>query len=79
MMPASPSVQITAAARQKWPLLAEFATLAVGAKYRSDNIQATMYENLLDVVSQELPLLATGRINAEQFCRVLTEGAAKNK
>jgi raffinose/stachyose/melibiose transport system substrate-binding protein len=79
MMPASSSVQITPAARQKWPLLAEFASLAASAKYRSDNIQATMYENLLDVVSQELPLLATGKINAEQFCRVLTEGAAKNK
>lgn len=78
MVPSSPSVRISAEARQKWPLLAEFMDQAAGAKYRSDNLQATMYANLLDVVSQELPRLAAGNINAEEFCRILTEGAVKN-
>ena len=78
MIPASPNVGISATVRQKWPLLAEFVGLANGAKYRTDNLQATMFPNLLDIVSQELPRLAAGNINAEQFCRILTEGAARN-
>ena len=78
MVPASPTVGITATARQKWPLLAEFLAQANGARYRADNLQATMYTNLLDIVSQELPRLAQGNITPEQFCRILTEGAARN-
>jgi hypothetical protein len=38
-----------------------------------------MYTNLHDIVSQELPRLATGNITPEQFCRFLTEGAARNR
>ena len=79
MVPASPTVGITAVARQKWPLLAEFVNLANGARYRADNLQATMYPNLLDIVSQELPRLAQGNITPTEFCRILTEGAARNR
>lgn len=79
MVPASPTVGITPIARQKWPLLAEFLTLANSAKYRADNLQSTMYPNLLDIVSQELPRLAQGNITPTEFCRILTEGAARNK
>jgi raffinose/stachyose/melibiose transport system substrate-binding protein len=78
MIPASPSVQLSNSARQKWGMLIEFIDMAKGAQYRSDNIQATMYANLLDVVSQELPRLASGGISPEEFCRILTENAAKN-
>jgi raffinose/stachyose/melibiose transport system substrate-binding protein len=78
MVPASPSVGISPAVRQKWPLLAEFLSQANNARYRSDNIQATMFPNLLDIVSQELPRLAAGNITPEQFCRILTEGAGRN-
>ena len=78
MVPASPVVGISPAARQKWPLLAEFIGLVNNAKYRADNLQATMFTNLLDIVSQELPRLAQGNITPEQFCRILTEGAARN-
>jgi len=78
MVPASPSVGVSAAVKQKWPLLAEFLTLANAAKYRSDNLQATMFPNLLDIVSQELPRLAAGNITPEQFCKILTDGAARN-
>jgi raffinose/stachyose/melibiose transport system substrate-binding protein len=79
MVPSSPSVQITALAKQKWGLLASFLDMANAAQYRSDNLQATMYPNLLDVVSQELPRLASGSITPTQFCQILTDGAAKNK
>jgi raffinose/stachyose/melibiose transport system substrate-binding protein len=79
MVPASPTVQVSTAARQKYPLLSEFLEKANTAQLRTDNIQATMYENLLDVVSQELPRLATGNITPAEFCRILTEGAARNK
>jgi len=79
MVPSSPSVQISALAKQKWSLLASFLDMANAAQYRSDNLQATMYPNLLDVVSQELPRLASGSITPAQFCQLLTDGAAKNK
>jgi raffinose/stachyose/melibiose transport system substrate-binding protein len=79
MVPSSPSVEISAAARQKWGLLAEFLNMANSAQYRSDNLQATMYPNLLDIVSQELPRLANGSISPAQFCQILTDGALRNK
>jgi raffinose/stachyose/melibiose transport system substrate-binding protein len=79
MVPSSPTVQISAAAKQKWPLLVDFLNQANEAQFRSDNLQATMYPNLLDIVSQELPRLAAGAITPEDFCQLLTEGAAKNK
>jgi raffinose/stachyose/melibiose transport system substrate-binding protein len=79
MVPSSPTVQITPLAKQKWGLLADFLDQANAAQYRSDNLQATMYPNLLDIVSQELPQLASGTITPERFCQLLTDGAAKNK
>jgi raffinose/stachyose/melibiose transport system substrate-binding protein len=78
MVPASPTVGISSGITQKWPLLAEFLAQANAAQYRSDNLQATMFPNLLDIISQELPRLATGNITPEQFCRILTEGAERN-
>jgi raffinose/stachyose/melibiose transport system substrate-binding protein len=79
MVPSSPTVPIGAAAKQKWPLLVDFLNQANAAQFRSDNLQATMYPNLLDIVSQELPRLASGAITPEQFCQLLTDGAAKNR
>jgi raffinose/stachyose/melibiose transport system substrate-binding protein len=78
MVPASPSVGITPLARQKFPLLAEFLAQASEARFRADNLQSTMFTNLHDIVSQELPRLAQGNITPEQFCRFLTDGAARN-
>ncbi|MDR1894406.1 MAG: extracellular solute-binding protein [Spirochaetales bacterium] len=78
MVPSSPGVPISDQAKQKWPLLVNFLDQANNAQFRSDNLQATMYPNLLDIVSQELPRLAAGSITPEQFCQLLTEGAAKN-
>ncbi|MCL2835072.1 MAG: hypothetical protein FWD78_18030, partial [Treponema sp.] len=79
MVPASPSVGISDAARQKWPMLTDFLNLANGAQYRADNLQSTMFTNLLDIVSQELPRLAQGNSTPQEFCQILTDGANKNK
>lgn len=79
MVPASPTVEITDAAKEKFPLLVEFLNIAEGATLRSDNMQATMYPNLLDIMSQQLPLLAAGSLSPEDFCQILTEGAQKNQ
>lgn len=78
MVPASPTVEITAKAKETYPLLAEFLDQAAAAKVRTDNMQATMFPNLLDVVSQELPRLASSEITPEQYCQILTDAAAKN-
>lgn len=78
MVPASTTVEITDTAKQNFPLLVDFLDLAADASLRTDNLQATMYPNLLDVVSQELPLLASGEIDAAGFCQTLSTEAAKN-
>ena len=76
MVPASNTVELTDTAKDKYPLLAEFLDLATteGEK-RSDTLQATMYANLLDVMSQQLPLLASGELDAKGFCQTLTDAA----
>lgn len=79
MVPASSTVEITETAKQNYPLLVEFLDLAEGATVRTDNLQATMYPNLLDVVSQELPLLASGEMTPTEFCQTLSTEAAKNQ
>lgn len=79
MVPASSTVEITETAKQNYPLLVDFLDLAEGATVRTDNLQATMYPNLLDVVSQELPLLASGEMTPTEFCQTLSTEAAKNQ
>ena len=78
MVPASSTVEVTDEAKSKYPLLVEFLDQAAGAELRSDNMQATMYSNLLDVASQELPRLYSGELDATAFCQALTDAAAKN-
>lgn len=79
MAPASASVEITDTAKQNYPLLVEFLDLVDNAKLSTDNLQATMYPNLLDVVSQDLPLLASGEMTPTEFCQTLSTEAAKNQ
>ena len=79
MVPASDTVKVTDSAAEKYPLLGDFLGQAANASVRSDNMQATMYSNLLDVVSQNLPLLYSGELDAAAFCQTLTDGAAKNQ
>lgn len=78
MVPASSSVEVTDAAKQKYPLLSDFLTIAKAADKRSDNMQSTMYPNLLDVQSQNLPLLFSGEMDPTAYCKALSDAAAKN-
>ncbi len=79
MLPASTQVDITDAAKEAFPLLADFVVALEGADIRTATTQATMYPNLLDIMSLELPNLANGSMTPEQFAQALTDGAAKNK
>lgn len=79
MVPASPKVEITDKAKSKYPLLVDFLDKASKAKLRSDNMQSTMYSNLLDVISQQLPRLYSNEIDAKGFAEALTTAAQKNK
>jgi raffinose/stachyose/melibiose transport system substrate-binding protein len=79
MLPASTQVEITDTAKSNFPLLVEFVTALEGADIRSATTQSTMYPNLLDVMSQELPNLANGSMSPEQFAQALTDAAARNK
>ena len=79
MVPASSTVEVSAEAESKYPLLVDFLDQAAGATVRTDNMQATMFSNLLDVVSQELPRLYSGELDAKSFCQALTDAAAKNQ
>lgn len=79
MLPASTQVEITETAKSNFPLLVEFVTALEGAEIRSATTQSTMYPNLLDVMSQELPNLANGSMSPEQFAQALTDAAARNK
>lgn len=78
MVPASPSVQITDTAKEQYPLLAGFLDKASKATVSTDNMQATIFSNLLDVISQELPRLHSGELDAAGFCQAMTDAAAKN-
>ena len=78
MVPASSTVEVSKEAKDKYPLLVDFLDKAADATVRSDNMQATMYSNLLDVVSQELPRLYSNELTPETFCQALTDAAAKN-
>lgn len=78
MVPASPTVEITDAAKKQYPLLVEFLDKASKATVSTDNMQATMFSNLLDVISQELPRLHSGELDAAGFCQAMTDAAAKN-
>lgn len=79
MLPSSPVVEVTDAAKQNFPLLADFLIAANEVETRSNNFTGNMYPNVKDVVSQQMPALATGDITPEQFAQALTDAAAKNK
>lgn len=78
VVPASPTVDISDETKAKRPLLVDFLNQSSKATVRSDNMQATMFSNLLDVVSRELPRLYSGELDPKAFCQVMTAEAAKN-
>jgi len=79
MLPASPQVEVTDQAKQKFPLLADFLVMANEVETRSNDFTSNMFPNVTDVISQQMPALATGDITPEQFAQALTDAAAKNQ
>lgn len=79
MLPSSPAVEVTDQAKQNFPLLADFLTQANTVETRSNNFTGNMFPNVKDVVSQQMPALASGDITPEQFAQALTDAAAKNQ
>lgn len=79
MVPASSTVELTDAAKKKYPLLVDFLDKASEATIRTDNMQSTMYSNILDVISQELPRLYSNELDGRAFSEALTTAAQKNK
>lgn len=79
MLPSSPVVEVTDQAKQNFPLLADFLIKANEVDSRTNNFTGNMFPNVKDVVSQQMPALATGDITPEQFAQALTDAAAKNQ
>ena len=79
LLPASPIVQVSDAAKEKFPILADFLEKAAGATKSSNNFTGNMFSNMEDIVSQQMPLLAPHVITPEEFAHALTEGAELNK
>jgi raffinose/stachyose/melibiose transport system substrate-binding protein len=77
-VPSSPKVQITDSVKQKYPLLSELLEAKNSAKYQFCNLQATMYPSVLQKYQDDLPMLASGKLTAEQFCTDLTNAAGSS-
>lgn len=78
-VPSSPKVEITSSIKAKYPLLAQSLELEKNAKYQFCDLQATMYPSVLQKYQDDLPLLYSGKLTAEQFCKNLTDTAKSSK
>ena len=78
-VPSSPTVKPDAEITKKYPLLADALTLSGTAKHQFNYLQATMYPNVNDLYSQDLPALAAGKMSPDDFCKALSDAAKKNK
>lgn len=77
MLPASPNVEITDAAKSTFPLLGEFLDLAAPVTARGSTLGALMLPGVGDVQERELSSLASGASTPEEFCQALSDAAAK--
>ncbi len=78
IIPSSSTVEVTDTARENFPLLSDIVSIAQKTQLQSKYTQVTMYPNLLDVLSRQLPNLANGSITATEMADILTEEAKKN-
>ena len=61
------------------PLMAQVLELQNKAEVTYGQNQAYWYQNTIDTFSTELPELAYGNITPKEFCKKLSESAAKNQ
>ena len=78
MVPASKTVEITDAAKESFPLLADFIDQAAGASVSCATFTGGMVPGLEDLWSSELPNLASGAYTPEELCQILTDFATEN-
>ena len=79
LIPASATVEVSDVAKGNFPLLADIVIETQEATIHSRYTQGTMFPNLLDVLSRELPNLANDVTTAEELANILTVEAQKNK
>jgi raffinose/stachyose/melibiose transport system substrate-binding protein len=77
--PVTPTLKISDEARKKLPLSVQCLEMSANAKYKYNYHQVLWYPNTMDVVSANYPLLGTGKMTPEEFCKVLSDEAGKNK
>ncbi|MBQ8305848.1 MAG: carbohydrate ABC transporter substrate-binding protein [Blautia sp.] len=78
MVPAAKTVEITDAAKESFPLLADFIDQAAGASVSTATFTGGMVPGLEDLWSTELPNLASGAYTPEELCQILTDFATEN-
>ena len=78
MVPASKTVEITDAAKESFPLLADFLDQAADASVSCATFTGGMVPGLEDLWSSELPNLASGAYTPEELCQILTDFATEN-
>ncbi|MGM0777945.1 MAG: ABC transporter substrate-binding protein [Bacillota bacterium] len=78
-LPASPKVEITEDVKEKFPILAEFLTIAEEAENEILYYQKTWHNNVQNEVSSIYPALANGQLTPEEAADKLSQAAKKNK
>ncbi len=79
LQPVSNDLEIPGELTESDPLMAEVLKIQNEAAVTYGQNQAYWYQNTIDTFSTELPELAYGNITPEEFCKKLTESAAKNQ
>lgn len=77
MIPAG-DIEIPDAVKEANPLLAVLLDEVAGATYTFNYLSANAYPNVVDAVSQNIPVLVEGNMTPEEFAVMLTEEAQKN-
>lgn len=78
LQPVANEIEIPDSLAEADPLMAEVLDIMSKAKWTYGQNQAYWYQNVIDAFSLQLPELAYGNLNAEQFCAKLSEAAQKN-
>lgn len=77
-LPDSPKVEITDDVKEKFPILAEFLTVAEEAENEILYYQKTWHNNVQNEVSSIYPALGNGQLTPEEAADKLTKAAEKN-
>lgn len=79
LQPVSNDLEIPSELTESDPLMARVLEIQNEAALTYGQNQAYWYQNTIDTFSTELPELAYGNITPQEFCKKLSESAAKNQ